>query len=136
MSHFTRMRTKIRDRQTLTRCLEEMGHQVQEGGTIRGYQGREKVDLRVTTGRGYEIGFRRTGDGSYELIADWWGVRGTSQAQFTRELQQQFEEVQREVRRQYALQTVLEKSREQGFNVVEQQEQEDGTIRVVVRRWA
>lgn len=136
MSHFTRINTRIADLEALVRCLNEMGHEVHEGGTIRGFTGRLKVDIRVSLDRGYEIGFVRGDDGAYELVADWWGVRGTSREQFLRQLDGQFTRMQQEIRRQYALQTVLAKSREQGFDVVEQQEQRDGTVRVVVRRWS
>jgi hypothetical protein len=136
MSHFTRLRTTIKDREVLERCLEEMGYDVLEGGRISGFSGRRRVDLRVPVRRGYEIGFKQAQDGTYEVIADWWGVEGTNSGDFSRRLERQFEDIQREVRRQYALETVLEKSREQGFDVVEQQHREDGSIRVVVRRWA
>lgn len=136
MSHFTRLRTAIKDREVLERCLEQMGYDVLEGGRIRGFSGRRRVDLRVPVRRGYEIGFKQAQDGTYEVIADWWGVEGTDRGDFSRRLERQLEDIQREVRQQYALETVLEKSREQGFDVVEQQQQADGSVRVVVRRWS
>ncbi|MBC8231068.1 DUF1257 domain-containing protein [bacterium] len=33
------------------------------------------------------------------------------------------------------MKTILEQTQKQGFNVVEQKQEEDGAIRLVVRRW-
>lgn len=135
MSHFSRLRTKIRDKDTLVRCLKGLGYRVDLNGEIRGFQGTQDVEVAARAQQGYDIGFLRNEDGCYEMVADWWGVRGTDQAQFSARLEQQFEEVQRRIRREYALQTVLEQTAAQGFDVVEQETAKDGTIRIVVRRW-
>ena len=45
MSHFSRVKTAFRDRSVLAQCLEEMGYQVECGGSVRGYHGVQKVDL-------------------------------------------------------------------------------------------
>lgn len=118
MSHFTRISTRIRDRETLLRCVEQMGHEAHEGGTIRGHAGRRRVDIRVPLERGYEIGFIRANDGAYDLVADWSGVRDTSGEQFLRQLEGQFSRMQGEIMRQQIVQTVLAKSRQRDLGVV------------------
>lgn len=146
MSHFTRVKTKIKDEDMLLACLKEMGYSVEVGGSIRGYQGVRQVSVRVNVEHGYDIGFVRGADGCYEVLADWWGVSGTNQASFIGELQQRFEalqervrrqleEFQQRVRREYALKTSLASLQRQGFQVVDQREESDGTIKILARRW-
>ncbi len=131
MSQFSRITTKIKDRDILVRCLEEMKYEVCDGGVIKGYHGQQHVDFSVETGRGYAIGFRKNDQGSYDLVADWWGVKGADKDRFLRDLQGRVNRINRE----YALAMVKEQSERQGYSLVTQEE-EDGTIRVVVRRWA
>lgn len=125
MSHFTQVTTKITNKEMLLACLKELGYDVQEQAAIRGYRGQETaVDIAVRMKQGYDIGFVLGADGTYSFVADWFGVQGTNEQQFTQQVQQQ-----------YALTTVMNKISRQGFNVVEQQREPSGEIRLVVRRW-
>jgi len=136
MSHFSRLKTKIKDKDTLLRCLKECGYQVQLNGRIKGFRGKRRdVEIAVRMREGYDIGFVRRAGGNYDIIADWWGVEGVTQKEFVSRLQKKFEEFQRHIHREYALKTVLEQTKKEGFNVVEQKQEEDGSIRLVVRRW-
>lgn len=132
MSHFSRLKTTFRDRALLERCLEELGYEVKSGGTIQGYTGQQEVDFSVQACNGYGIGFIQTPGGSYDLIADWWGVKGTKGDRLVTQLQERINRIQRE----YALQMVIEQTRKDGFSVVEQVTEQDGSVRIVVRRWA
>lgn len=125
MSHFTQVATKISNKELLLTCLKELGYEVEENVSIRGYRGQETpVDIAVRMRQGYDIGFTLGADGTYSFVADWFGVQGVNEQQFTAKVQQQ-----------YALGTVMEQVSRQGFNVVEQQRDEDGQIRLTVRRW-
>lgn len=125
MSHFTQVATKIANKELLLICLKELGYEVEEKVSIRGYRGQETpVDIAVRMRQGYDIGFTLGADGTYSFVADWFGVQGVSEQQFTTKVQQQ-----------YALGTVMEQVNRQGFNVVEQQRDADGQIRLIVRRW-
>jgi hypothetical protein len=137
MSHFSRVQTKFQDKEMLVHCLKEMGYQVELGGNIWGYEGKRNVEVAARKTRGCDIGFVLNAQGFYEMIADWWGVSGgTAEKELmTSQLEEHFERIQSQIRREYALRTVLEKTRAQGFDVVEQGQQPDGTIRIVVRRW-
>jgi len=66
------------------------------------------------------------------MIADWWGVTGIGQKKIARELKQQADLIQQE----YAKKMVLEQTARDGFEVVSQTADADGTIRIVVRRWS
>lgn len=125
MSHFTQVATQITNKEMLAACLKELGYEIEEQTMIRGYRGQETpVELAVRMKQGYDIGFVLGADGTYSFVADWFGVTGTNEQQFTSQVQQQ-----------YALTTVMNKIGQQGFNVVEQQREANGEIRLVVRRW-
>ena len=125
MSHFTQVATKLSNKEMLLRVLREMGFEVQEKAQIRGYRGQETyADIAVRMKKGYDVGFLLNNDGTYSFIADWFGVEGYTQEQFVSGVQ-----------RQYALATVKEQTFRQGFNLVEEQKNADGSIRVVMRRW-
>lgn len=125
MSHFTQVATQIKNKEILLTCLRELGYQVEENALIKGYRGQEtSVDIAVRMKQGYDIGFVLGADGTYSFVADWFGVQGTNEQEFTTKVQQQ-----------YALTTVMEQVRRQGFNVVEQQRDASGQIRLTVRRW-
>jgi len=125
MSHFTQVTTKITSKEMLVACLKELGYDVEEKTGIKGYRGQETpVDIAVRMKQGYDIGFVLGNDGTYSFVADWFGVQGVNEQQFTTKVQQQ-----------YALTTVMDKISRQGFTVVEQQQENSGEIRLVVRRW-
>jgi hypothetical protein len=131
MSHFSRLKTTFRDRELLVRCLEEMGYEVRTGGTVQGHTGQQEVDFSVQAGNGYGIGFVQNQGGSYDLVADWGGVRGTTGDRMIAQLQERINRIQRE----YALRMVMEQTKKDGFEVVDQATETDGSIRIVVRRW-
>jgi len=85
MSHFTNVQVQIKSAKDIIECLTEMGYQVVAVKEITGYENKEKVDFAVKT-EGYSIGFRRNNNGIYEILADWWGVKGVTQEEFTSKL--------------------------------------------------
>lgn len=129
------MKTRIRDKKTLASCLADMGYRVQDGGTLRGFEGRKEADLTAELPSGYNIGFVRGDDGNYEVVADWWGVRGVSERDFAQRLEAEFEVMERRIRHEYAVTSALTQLQQQGFNVVEQTRREDGTVKILARRW-
>lgn len=125
MSHFTRVRTRFADGTVLRRALEEMGHEVRPVGRgVRGWMGqRTDAEFKIRPGRGnHEIGFVESKAG-YEVVADWYGVRGTTEREFVRELRQT-----------YALVSTVSTLRERGFEIDRRSTEESGEIRVVLRR--
>ncbi len=125
MSHFTQIATKITNKQLLVETLRNLGYDVEENTAIKGYRGQETpVNIAVRMQRGYDVGFTLNADGTYSFVADWFGVEGTNEQEFVAKVQQQ-----------YALVTVMDQVNRQGFNIVEQQRDENGAIRIVARRW-
>jgi hypothetical protein len=81
--------------------------------------------------KGYGVGFIKSPDGTYDMVADWWGVTGIDERKITEELKKQAGTIQKE----YAKKMVLEQAALDGFEVVSQTEELDGSLRIVVRRW-
>ncbi|MEI6046705.1 MAG: DUF1257 domain-containing protein [Chloroflexota bacterium] len=127
MSHFTRIKTKMVEKEFLLNALKDLGHPYQEDGSeVRGYGGRKTpAEIKIATSNpDYSIGFQKSGD-SYEIIADWYGIRGLKQHQFVERLNQR-----------YAYHATRARLEEQGFTLVEEENQKDGQIHLLVRRMA
>jgi hypothetical protein len=131
MSHFSKVKTRIKNREILIQCLQEMGYNVQIRGFLKGYRGERSVDFAIQLEKGYGVGFALTSDGSYDIIADWWGVKDGRKNRFIESLETKVCQIQQE----YALKTVLEQTHQQGYSMVEKQVEKDGRIRIVLRRW-
>ncbi|BAQ60657.1 hypothetical protein GM3708_1063 [Geminocystis sp. NIES-3708] len=127
MSHFSSIKTQIRNLASLKVALGDLGIDWKDGPSlVRGYQGQtSQAEIVIQQENNYDIGFSWNGQ-EYELVADlqyWqqpWTVDGFLQR----------------VTQGYALQTVLNESSKQGFAVTEKQKNEDGSIRLVVQRWS
>ena len=129
MSHFSTVKTELRDLQSLREALADLGHDARQGDLqVKGYRGQTVVaQLAVSQANGSDIGFRWSAEsGSYELVADL-------------DLWQQPVPVERFLARlnqRYALRSILSASAAEGFQVAEQNNSVDGTIELVVTRWA
>ncbi len=125
MSHFTRVRTRLKEKAYIIAALQQMGYQVHDQrGSVRGF-GNKQVEVEFSVRprpMSYAIGFRKTGEG-YDIIADWWGVRGVRQAEFTRKLTQL-----------YAYQAAKQNLEAQGFTLAEEQVDAEGRIHLLLRR--
>tara|TARA_B100000965_G_C19526312_1_gene728988 strand:- start:370 stop:759 length:390 start_codon:yes stop_codon:yes gene_type:complete len=128
MSHFTEVKTKLKCLVTLKKVIEEMGFAFKEGvTTVRGYQGDTTEAIAVIdTKSSYDIGVVQTADG-YSLVGDWEMLQvraGIEQEEFLQTLN-----------KKYAYSKVLEEVSKQGYQVVEEEENEQNVVRVRVRRW-
>ncbi|MBO0352125.1 DUF1257 domain-containing protein [Phormidium pseudopriestleyi FRX01] len=75
MSHFSTLRTKITDAEILKTSLRDLGISVKSDADVRGYNGqRLRSDLVAVLEGEYDLGWSRNSDGTYDLIADLWGV--------------------------------------------------------------
>ncbi len=130
MSHFTKVATKINDLVSLKKALDQLGWKYthnEQGVTVRGYQGQTlKAELSIDMGK-YDIGVVKTENGSYELVADWWGVETTKGIKE--------EEVAKEINSKYAYQRVLAAVEEQGYTIDTNAVQSDGTVKLGVSKW-
>ena len=126
MSHFSRINTKMEDKKYILMALKDLGLEYEEGELqVNGFAGQKTaVDILVPLKSSYDIGLRKKGSG-FEIVADWYGVRGVNQKDFSNRLMQR-----------YAYHATRDKLQEQGFNMVEEKQEETGQIRIVLRRMA
>ncbi len=75
MSHFSTLRTKITDAQVLQQSLRDLGFSVNLNANVRGYNGQQvRSDIVAQLEGDYDLGWSQNPDGSFDLIADLWGV--------------------------------------------------------------
>ncbi len=127
MSHFSNIKTQIRNLDVLKTTLTKLGMDWKEGPMeVRGYQGlTANAAVVIEQENNYDLGFSWNGK-EYELVTDlqYW-QQPLSVDGFLQKITQG-----------YALETVLNESAKQGFAVTEQQKNEDGSVRLVVQRWS
>ncbi len=126
MSHFSTIKTQLRDLTALQSALNTLGVDWKAGPhPVRGYRGdRRSAEVVIEQDNGYDVGFSWNG-AEYELIADlqYWQQPLTVNRFLSK------------VTQQYAVSSVLSTTIDQGFQVSEQQQQADGSIRLVLQRW-
>ena len=112
MSHFSRIKTSIREIDLLKKSLVNLNLVWEEKEQlIEGYQGEtHKVNLVIRQENNIDIGFEKTKDNSYQLVADlaFWD-QPTSVDAFLDSLH-----------KEYALTTVIEETKKQGFEKISQ----------------
>ena len=128
MSHFSTVKTDLRQLDPLVQALNDLGYSPDQGERpVRGYRGQTvTADLAVSMDNGGDFGFRwNYQTGAYELVTDL-------------DLWKQTIPIERflsKLTQRYALNTVLKASVTEGFQVAEQQVKQDGSIELVVTRW-
>jgi deoxyxylulose-5-phosphate synthase len=134
MSHIAKIDTKIKDLANLRKALTALGIQyveAEEGQrlTLKGYGKNEVITdciMEIKTGSSYSIGVRQKGKG-YEIAADWWAIET-----FTEQKQ---EDIMNRITRQYAYETVMDKIKTMGYNIVQEEQDVKENLRITVRRW-
>jgi hypothetical protein len=127
MSHFSTIKTQIRNLTSLKSALDDLGIDWKTGPrSVRGYQGQTRnAEVVLEQENNYDVGFSWNGR-EYELVADlqYWQQPLTVEGFLKR------------VTQRYAYHTVIDESNKQGFEVAQQQKNEDGSIRLVLQRWS
>ena len=129
MSHFTCIKTKIKERPYLIEALELMGHDVQENKQLvinNPSHAEEHADFHAEVAIKNDIGFRwNKNTETYELVAelDTWDLDVPVQ-RFIDKLTQQ-----------YARTTLHNTGKEEGFQIAEEWEMTDNSIELTVTRW-
>ena len=128
MSHFSTIKTKIKNKPQLVEALELLQYNVTEDQELRvtGSHGIKHEVVEADVAIANDIGFRmnpRTGD--YELVADLetWKEPITVDRFIDK------------VTQQYARMTIHNTIKEQGFQVEEEWEMDDNSIELTVSRW-
>ena len=125
MSHFSTIKTKLRNKPQLVEALELLQYDVKEAQELVNPIDHQHEKVKVDVSIGNDIGFRLNSDGEYELVADiqTWN-QPIPPKRFIEKVNQQ-----------YARMTVHNTVKEMGFQVEEEWEMEDNTIELTVTRW-
>ena len=129
MSHFTCIKTKIKERDYLVEALELMGHDIQENQQLvinNPSHAEEHPEFLAEVAIRNDIGFRlNKTTGNYELVAelDTW------------DLDVPVERFIEKVTQQYARMTLYGTVKEEGWEVAEEWEMDDNSLELTVTRW-
>ena len=125
MSHFTTIKTKIKNKPELLEALELLQYDVKQDQELINPLDHQHEKVKVDVSIGNDIGFRLNNNGEYELVADiqTWN-QSIPPKRFVEKVTQQ-----------YARMTVHNQVKEMGFQVEEEWEMDDNSIELTVTRW-
>ncbi len=125
MSHFSKIKTHITDKELLIQALQGLGYEIDLAkNSIKGFRGEETpIELSVSVpGEQYEIGFLQIKD-RYQIVADWWGLGSLNEKTFLNQLTQK-----------YAYLATKRSLIQQGFVIAREETAANGEIKLILRR--
>ena len=125
MSHFSTIKTKLKNKSELIEALQLLQYDVQEDQELINPINHQHEKVKVDVSIGNDIGFRLNNNGEYELVADIQTWKDPIPPK-------RFVE---KVTQQYARMTVHNQIKEMGFKVDEEWEMDDNSIELTVSRW-
>ena len=128
MSHFSTIKTQLKEVKPLIQALNNLGYNInQEEKFIKGYRGKfTAVDISMNLPGDTNVGFKwDTNSNSYELVTDLdlW------------KFEIPVERFISKVTQMYAYQTIIYKTKEDGYQLVEEKNKNDGSIELVLTKW-
>ncbi len=128
MSHFSTIKTQLREAKPLIKALNQLGYKVNnEKKFVKGYRGQfTSVDLSMDLPSNTKVGFKwDKNSNAYELVTDLdlW------------KFNLPVERFLSKITQMYAYHTIISKTEEDGYQIVEQKNQNDGSIELVLTKW-
>ena len=128
MSHFSTIKTQLKEAEPLIKALNNLGYIInQEEKFVKGYRGKfTAVDISMNLPGDTKVGFKwDNNSNSYELVTDLdlW------------KFDLPVERFISKVTQRYAYETIISKTKEEGYQIVEQKNQNDGSIELVLTKW-
>ena len=128
MSHFSTIKTQLREAEPLIQALNDLGYHINhEEKLVKGYRGIfTDVDISANLPGDTKIGFKwNNNTNTYELVTDLdlW------------KFELPVERFISKVTQMYAYQTIISKTEEDGYQIVEQKNKNDGSIELVLTKW-
>jgi len=128
MSHFSTIKTQLKDSEPLIKALNNLGYIInQEEKFVKGYKGKfTAVDISMNLPGNTKVGFKwDNNSNAYELVTDLdlW------------KFELPVERFISKVTQMYAYETIISKTKEDGYKIVEQKNQNDGSIELVLTKW-
>jgi len=127
MSHFSTIKTQLKEAEPLIMALNNLGYSInQDEKFVKGYKGKfTAVDISMSLPGETKVGFKwDNNSNSYELVTDLdlW------------KFEIPVERFISKVTQMYAYQTIISKTKEDGYQIVEQNTKNDGSIELVLTK--
>ena len=128
MSHFSTIKTQLKDKEPLIKALNNLGYMInQEEKFVKGYKGKfTAVDISMNLPSDTKVGFKWDKNSiSYELVTDLdlW------------KFELPVERFISKVTQMYAYETIISKTKVDRYQILQQKNQNDGSIELVVTKW-
>ena len=128
MSHFSTIKTPLTEVEPWIKALNQFGYSInQEEKFVKGYKGQFiAVDISMNLPGDTQVGCKwDKNSNSYELVTDLdlW------------KFEIPVERFISKVTQMYAYQTIISKTQEDGYQIVEQKNKNDGSIELVLTKW-
>ncbi len=128
MSHFSTIKTQLKDAEPLIKALNNLGYIInQEEKFVKGYKGKfTAVDISMNLPGDTKVGFKwDNNSNAYELVTDLdlW------------KFELPVERFISKVTQMYAYETIISKTKDDGYQIVEEKNQNDGSIELVLTKW-
>ena len=128
MSHFSTIKTQLKEAKPLIKALNNLGYSInQEEKFVKGYKGKfTAVDISMNLPGDTKVGFKwNNNSNAYELVTDLdlW------------KFEIPVERFISKVTQMYAYNTIISKTEEDGYQIVEQKNKNDGSIELVLTKW-
>ena len=128
MSHFSTIKTQLKESEPLIKALKNLGYTLnQEEKFIKGYRGKfTAVDISMNLPSDTKVGFKWDSNiKAYELVTDLdlWNFEIPVERFISK------------VTQMYAYHTIIAKTEEDGYQIVEQKNKNDGSIELVLTKW-
>lgn len=122
MSHFTSIKTAIKDIEALKAAAAALGLNVVEKAKARGYDHQSiKGDYVIKLKGPYDIALIKQENGTYEIVTDWWNGH----------VEKEVGKNAGQLLQNYGIVCAMNVAKEKGMHV-EHEKLENGTIRIVV----
>ena len=126
MSHFSKIQTSLKDLDLLKKSLNDLSiHWEPELNKVRGHRGQTTfANLVIKQANNYDIGFSWNGV-EYQVVADiqFWQQPWSVELFLDR------------VSQRYAYNSIIKSTYDQGFQTVNENVQEDGSIKITLQKW-
>ena len=128
MSHFSTIKTQLKKSEPLIQALNKLGYKIkQDEKFVKGYKGKfTAVDISMNLPGDTKVGFKWDNNScAYELVTDLdlW------------KFEIPVERFISKVTQMYAYQTIISKTTEDGYQIVEEKNTNDGSIELVLTKW-
>ena len=128
MSHFSTIKTQLKEAEPLIKALNNLGYTInQDEKFVKGFRGKfTAVDISMNLPGETKVGFKWDNNSkAYELVTDLdlW------------KFEIPVERFISKVTQMYAYETIISKTKEDGYQIVEQKNQNDGSIELVLTKW-